>query len=261
MKTNISTIKYVFLLSVGFLLLTYAISLNDENKWIVLNSPWLSNNFVFTLAGSSFASLVVILACELQKYFILKRQAEDSIFGQLFTLYTLTSIIHYNTKRQLNNLDASVPSNLIDEIANKGLFSLNCLSSIEYTTICSQNTIMEELNQYRGNTGKLIRSFLYNTTYLKLAINEDKMDLLKQKKEDIVTSRSPKTNSTLKKIRDESSIILTYIEKSLDFIDKECKNRNHWGSIKKDIISFEEDFVAIDLLSYLNNPSIQLINR
>ena len=61
MKKSIITIKYILLLSVVFLLLTYSISLNDENKWVVLNTPWISHNFAFAIIGGVFASLLVIL--------------------------------------------------------------------------------------------------------------------------------------------------------------------------------------------------------
>lgn len=94
MKSSIKTIKFLLVFSVFLLLLTYSISLNEENRWIALNTPWLSNNFAFAIAGGSFASLLVVLACELQKYQTIKRQTEDSIFGQLFSLYSQVTIIH-----------------------------------------------------------------------------------------------------------------------------------------------------------------------
>lgn len=258
MKTSIKTIKFLVLLSVLFLLLTYCISLNVENKWIILNSPWLSNNFAFAVAGGTFASLVVILACELQKFSIMKRQAEDFIYGQLITLYSQIIIIHYNVKRQMNEISTLVPSNLIDEVANRGLMSLNCLSTIEYITFGKCNLIKDELNKYKGKKGMHICFFLQKSIFLKIAINEDKITMLKQGRDEIITANSPKTHLVLKKIIDDSSVILTFIEGSLDTIDKECKNRYNWNVVKNSVISFEEKFVSEDLDDYLKLPIIQL---
>ena len=232
MKESINTIKYVMLLSVAFLLLTYIISFNEENKWLFLNTPWFSNNFAFAISGGSFASLVVILACELQHYFLLKRQTEDYIYGQLFGLYTQITIIYYNTKRQINEINTPVPANLIDEIANKGLLCLNNLASIGYTTICKRNAIEKQLIQYKGENGMRMRSFLHNTLFLKMAINEDKLTMLKQGRNEMVKSSSPKTNLVLKKIHKDSSVVLTFIEGSLKSINIECKNRYHWNNVK-----------------------------
>ena len=258
MKTSINTIKYILLLSVVFLLLTYCISLNEENKWLVLNTPWLSNNFAFAISGGTFASLMVILACEMQKYYLLKHQTEDYLYSQLFALYTQISIIHYNTKRQINDVNTPVPINLIDEIANRGLLCLNTLASTGYTTICKRNAIEKQLIQYKGENGIRMRSFLHNTLFLKMAINEDKLAMLKQRRDEMVKSSSPKTNLVLKKIHKDSSIILTFIENSLESIDKECKNRYHWKAVKRNVISGEENFVSADLDSYLELPQIKL---
>ena len=261
MKTCIDTIKFVLVLSGAFMLLAYSISLNIENKFLNLDVFWLSNEFAFAIAGGSFASLLVILACELQKYFLLKRQTEDCIYNQLCALYTQITIIHYNTKRHLNELNISVPYTLIDEVANRGLLCLNNLASIDYTTFPKNNTIKESLDLYNGNEGMCIRSFLQNSIFLKIAINEDKMNMLRRRRDEIVTSSSPNTNLTLKKILDDSSAVLTLIEDSIDAIDKECKNRYHWNDVKRNIISYEEHFVSIDLDSYLKLPTIHFVSE
>lgn len=256
MKTCINTIKFVLVLSGAFMLLTYSISLNIENKFLNLDVFWLSNEFAFAIAGGSFASLLVILACEMQKYFLLKRQTEDCIYSQLFALYTQATIIHYNTKRQLNDLSTCVPDNLIDEIADRGLSYLNKLSSIDYVTLYERNVITKVLNQYNGKDGMCIRSFLQNTVFLKIAINEDKISMINQRKNEMITSISPMTHLALTKIFDDSSIILSYIENSIKVIDKECDNRYHWNNVKRQIISYEEDFVSADLNSFLKLPTI-----
>ena len=243
-------------MSVVLLLGTYCISLNDENRWIVLNTPWLSNSFVFAILGGSFASLLVVLACEIQKYQSIKHQTEDYIFGQLFSLYVQVSIIHYNTKRQLNDMVSPVPCNLIDEIANRGKMCLTNLTSIDYFTFCKHSKIKKQLIQYRGTSGTSIQFFLQDSMYLKMAVNEDKIVLLKQGRDELITSNNPKTHQSLKKIFDDSSPVLFFIENSLGVIDKECKHRYHWSELKRNVISGEENFVSIDLKSWLEQPVI-----
>ena len=258
MKSSINTIKYLILLSVVLLLVTYSISLNNENRWITLNTPLLSHSFLFAIAGGAFASLLVVLACELQKYHFIKRQTENYIFAQLFSLYAQVTIIHYNTKHQLNDKTSPVPSNLIDEIANRGKMCLTSLASSEYVTFCKNNSIEKLLIQYRKDCGNRILLFLQDSTFLKMAINEDKLTMLKQGRDVLITSNMPKTYQTLKKILNDSSPVLSYIEKSLDVIDKECKTRYHWNELKRSVISGEENFVSADLNSYLKQPVIHL---
>lgn len=256
MKTSVKIVKFLILLTVAFLFLSYSISLNEENRWIMLNISWLSNRFLFAIVSGSFASLLVVLACELQKYHSIKRQTEDFVFGQLFFLYSQIIIIHYNIKRQLYDISSPVPNNLIDEISNRGKMYLTSLASIEYITFCRHNPIEEQLIQYRGDGRKRINLFLQNSVFLKMAINEDRIALLKQGKDKLITSQNPKTHQTLKKIFDDSTPVLSYIEKSLDIIDNECKKRYYWNELKRNVIIGEENFVSADLNLYLKQPII-----
>lgn len=257
MKSCINTIRFLEVLSAVLLIVTYGMSLNEENKWIVLNTPLLSNNFAFAIAGGSFASTLVVLTCELQKYHTLKRQSEDYIFGQLFSLYAQVTIIHYNTKRQLNNISTPVPANLIDEIANRGKMCLSSLITIEYLTFCKHNAIRKQLMQYRGNSGTRIQLFLQDSVFLQMAVHEDKIALLKLGSNELITSQNSKTQQTLKKIFDDSSVVLSFIEQSLDVIDKESNNRYHWTELKRNVISVEENFVSANLDDFLKSPTIQ----
>lgn len=256
MRTSINTVKFVTLLSIVFLLLTYSISLNEENKWILLDTPWLSNRIVFAIVGGSFTSLVVIVACELQKYFLMKHQMEDYIFGQLFTLYSQIAIIHYNTKCQLNEPNAPVPYNLFEEIVNRGILCLNSLNTIDFVSFKTQNVIRAILNRFNRKNGLYIRSFLQNTVFLKIAVNEDKIAKLSQGRNEIITASSPKTRLALKKIFDDSCVILSYLEILLGQIDNKFEYRYHWREVKRNIILSEDNFVPVDLNDYLKSPTI-----
>jgi hypothetical protein len=114
-----------------------------------------------------------------------------------------------------------------------------------------------ELNQYKGKTGTQISQFFQNSVFLKMAINGDKIALLKQGRDVLITSNMPKTHQTLKKIFDDSSSILSFVEKSLDIIDKECKKRYHWGELRRRIISGEENFVSISLDDFVKSPIVK----
>lgn len=196
MKSSINTIKFLVVLSVALLIVTYGLSLNEENGWIVFNTPWLSNSFALAIAGGSFASMLVVLACELQKYQTIKRQAEDYIFGQVFSLYAQVTIIHYNTKRQLNDTLSPVPSNLIDEIAYRGKMCITNFTTTEYVTFCKDTVLENELNLYKGMAGTQISQFLQNSVFLKMAINEDQIALLMQRRDELTTLNMPNTHQT-----------------------------------------------------------------
>ena len=82
MTTCVNTIKRLFWLLAIVFVITYIISLNIENQIIVVNSRWISNNFLFAIFSGAFASLLIVLAYEILKYFQLKKEAENTIFSQ-----------------------------------------------------------------------------------------------------------------------------------------------------------------------------------
>ena len=63
MKLQIKTIRFVYIMSFVLAIITYAVTLNVEVGYINLGSPWISNNFVLTVCGGAFASMLVVLAC------------------------------------------------------------------------------------------------------------------------------------------------------------------------------------------------------
>lgn len=259
MRTSIKTIFFLALLSVVLLFATYSISLNDENRWIVLDSPWLSNRFAFAIAGGSFASLLVVLACELLKYQSLKRQTEDFIFSQLFSLYSQIIIIHYKTKRAMNANYDVIPPNLIEDCAKLGLSVMNSINTIDYSVLFKhkKNAFTEIVKRINNNDGKLIRTFLEDTIFLKIAINEDKINLLKQHKSDKITAESPLTHAALEKNHADTLSILAFLEDTLSNIDNKYNNRYNWTLMHRNIILYQEQFVETNLDTYLQQDVIK----
>ena len=80
MRESIKVIIWCSIVSIVFLILTYAVTVNAEAHFVVLDSVWISNNFLITLFGGIFASMLVVLLCEIQKYLSSKSRTEQYLF-------------------------------------------------------------------------------------------------------------------------------------------------------------------------------------
>ena len=82
MRGSAKVIKFTTAMSILFLALTYFTTVNIEAHIIELNTIWLSNNLALTVFGGAFASMLVVLICEVQKYITAKASMEEYIFYQ-----------------------------------------------------------------------------------------------------------------------------------------------------------------------------------
>lgn len=171
---------------IGILVLTYLISLNMENHFILLNAKWISNNILFAIAGGAFASLVIVLVCEVIKYRQLKFETEVALFSHAGNLYGQFLIIKSNCKRALNSIDI-VADNSIQPICDNALVIIDYINGIDYMLFRRKNKVKALLKQFSTAKQLNIRTVLSSFIFLRIAINEDKIVLLQQKKPDQVT--------------------------------------------------------------------------
>ena len=80
MRESIKVIKCCSLISAVFLILTYAVTVNSETHFIRFDSVWLSNNFFTTLFGGVFASMLVVVLCEIHTNLNLKMYQESIVY-------------------------------------------------------------------------------------------------------------------------------------------------------------------------------------
>ena len=144
MSVSVNTIKRLLAILIGVLAITYLISLNMENHYIVSNTKWLSNDFLFAIAGGTFASLVVVLVCEIIKYRQLKLATENALLVYLGSLYGQFLIIRSNCKRVLNNANI-VSDNLIQSTCDNATIITDSINGIDYNLICKTNKARELL--------------------------------------------------------------------------------------------------------------------
>lgn len=247
MKLQIKVIRFVFFSSLALAFFTYLITLNIENEYLVMSSPWISNNFALTVVGGAFASMLVVLLCEIQKYFEMKRTAEKRILVQCISIYIRLDHLKKQVEELLSKPDRVIPKGILS-FATEAL--KNDVSEFIHTDYHTFSTTMLEVefNKFCNVDIPKIQEFILYENYLSIAINTDQIDhLTVHKVEGIITSASPKTKSTLEKYRTmlESRIsdTVTFFKRieslcGKKYIDQNANDEHNRHEIK--LMPFEE---------------------
>lgn len=254
MSTSKNTTKWLLWILVGVLILTYLISINMENNFVSANSRWLSNNFLFAVASGAFASLVIVLTCELIRYRQLKTMAENTLFAYFANLYGQFLIIRSNCLRAIQSHDV-VADNLIQSYSDYAIMLTDQINAIDYEPF-RNNKVKDIFTQFKVEKYLATKNILTNFLFFRVAFHEDKKNMIIQGKYNAVTSDCPNVNNVLNKIIGQTTTILTYLDQIIAQIDNEFGNRYHWQDVKKTLNDYQTHYIGQELKDYLKEDVI-----
>ena len=99
MSSNKTIIRFLCILAIVSLVLSYIVQLNIELGFYLPDSPWISNDFVFTVLTGVFASVVVALLLEIRQYQLNKAASEARVFYDSTILYAQLAVVKYTLLR------------------------------------------------------------------------------------------------------------------------------------------------------------------
>lgn len=238
MRGSIKIIKFTAFMSILLFILTYFITINIEAHIFELNTIWISNNLTLTVFGGALASMLVVLLCEVQKYITTKASVEEYIFYHALYLYIELFLMQQNIYDYLNNTEAIVPDNLLDEPLQKIQSEIFTLQSTDYAPFKQNNSLLTAHQKFCRETAINFQPILNGKTEVKIAINEIKIRYLHQ---NILNKSATVADEPLKSVLsaqfDRVSDALKKVDDYLKNIDKYCKQRYDWENYKKHIHS------------------------
>ena len=178
MRGNVKVIKFTAAMSILFLVLTYFTTVNIEAHILELNTIWLSNNLALTVFGGAFASMLVVLICEVQKYITVKASTEEYIFYQALYLYQALFLMQQNICDYQKNAEAGVPANLLDETSRMIQSEIFALQSTDYAPFSQKNLLLTVHQKFCRKTAIYFQPILRGSNAVKIAINKVKIDYL-----------------------------------------------------------------------------------
>lgn len=245
MRESIKVIKCCSLISVVFLALTYAVTVNSETHFIRFDSVWLSNDFFTTLFGGVFASMLVVVLCEIQKYTSSKANAEHYLFYQSLYLYQALMQMKTIIEDYLSHCEWHLPENLFDESVRMIQCELNALQVTDYATFKHKdNSLMVEHGRFRIETIPKIQPLLQSNIRLRLSIYETEMEFLKKQLDHHtysgeriqITSNSPRVAKILNDELRNVSSSLKLVDSYIATLDNHCKKRYKWDEVKGKLV-------------------------
>ena len=246
MSENVKVIKYTFWLSIIFLMTTYLVSLNIEIGFFIPNMLWLSNSFFLTVFGGMFGSTVVVLICEIKRYFINKRKTEDYFYYHSYYLCTHLLVLYNSLNTILCNADEYPNGNFLNNPKTGAIAELNALLTGDYTTLLEKNLLKTVIDKFRLSDWKIIDEFLRDCDFLKVAILQDKFENSKEELNKLleeneihgfVSKKNKTINQTLEILIMEAENCFKLTECLLQKIDNHCGGRYKWRDSK---ILFEQ---------------------
>lgn len=233
------TIGLLIIIAVLSFVASYFVSINIEQGFISLNSKWISNEFALACTCGLFASTIILIATEIQKYFREKKTVEHFIFNQMAIMYG-----------ELNSL-----RKFIFDILQSGNYEdikVNTLSHI--TNILSQNVEVFRLTDYntivcRQKNKRIIiikkistdlvfklQEIISIYNFLNQAILTDKIyyneELLKN---GIADKGRENTKKTLRIILNATDSLVNELYKDIVNLDSACNHRFKWSVIDSKI--------------------------
>ena len=133
MNTSVKVIRFTSILSIILFVITYFINVNIESGFIRLNTIWISNNFILTVFGGVFASTLVVLFCEINKYLINKKNTENQLFYQAMYLYEALFLMLHNILDYQSHPEKQIPENIFDITTQMIKSQVSFLQGIDYS--------------------------------------------------------------------------------------------------------------------------------
>lgn len=245
MRESISVISWCSFVSALFLILTYGVTVNAEAHFFTLDSVWISNNFLITLFGGVFASMLVVLLCEIQKYLSSKKRTEQYLFYQSLYLYQALVQTRIFIEDFLNHGEWILPDNLFDESNRKIQCQLDAIQTTDYATFKhDKDSLMVEHGRFCIDVLPKIQPILQSGNRLRISINNAKIEYLQRQIDTsmysnrnlLITSKVP---AVTKVLQEEKENILSYemmVDSYITKVDKYCNGRFKWESLKGKLV-------------------------
>ena len=226
-----------------------------ENYFVSVDSKWLSNDFLFAIAVGIFASLVIVLICEIIHYKQMKIAVENAMLMYFGNLYGQFLIIRSTCHRALNSKEI-VSDNLILPTCNNASMVVDSIQGIDYTLFCKNNKANQILFKFKSDKYLALKNVLISFAFLRIAIWEDGKVLLSQGIQNLVTSDCPNTNKALNKIVSQSTTILTYLDQTISQLDNAVGNKYDWETKKKSLNTYQDNYITMRLDDYLKEDVV-----
>lgn len=229
MRTCVKTIKFTAIASILLLILTYLVSVNSEAHYIELKTAWLSDSFLLTLFGGAFASMLVVLLCEIHRYSVEKRITEDAMFYNALYLYDELYLLKMNLYDFQNAPDKTIHEKLAESRAIQIQNTAAVLERTEYFTLCRKSRLFQKHSAFIAGLDEVIRPVVLGSNFLEQSVLLAKIENLKNRNEKPVTSSDYPVFEVLTAEQERIAAALTVVDSYLTAIDSACNMRYKWG--------------------------------
>ena len=240
MSSSVKTIRLTILLSILFVLLTYLITVNMEIGFVSINSGWISNNFLLTVFGGAFGSTVVVLICELHRYWILKKETEIRIYSLLYSILAEIVVFNNSARTYLQKTDLPVHEKTLDANRERALAAISTLETIDYRPLFKENDFWSTLSAFSQKSYQRIKQYISDEQFLNIAVLKDQLEMLKNGVSGDVTAKCTNTGKTLEILLKNGERCAEDLKALFDRLDSIRNGKIKWSESKQKIESFQK---------------------
>lgn len=214
---------------------SYFVSINLEQSIISLNSKWISNEFALACFCGLFASTIILIATEVQKYFREKKTVEHFIFNQMAVMYGELNCLRkfiFDVLHSGNYEDIKV--NILFHITNILSQNVEVFRLTDYNTIVSRqkNKRIIVIKKISTDLVCKLQETISIFNFLNQAILTDKINynegLLK---DGIADNGRENTIKTLRIILNATDSLIIELYTDIVNLDSACNHRFKWSVI------------------------------
>lgn len=217
MRAMVKMIKLCIIFLLFFLMLSYYFSVHHMENPEQSFFKGIPDDFLTSICSGIFASLLVVILCELSRYQSLKSDVEQRIYDTNLRLFTTLGLIKQILKRCINKKIGANELNDLDDFVKNFLKYKDELDLIEYTTFCNNKNSFS--NKFKTYKAKLItEQEIFDS---KFKLEDVKNDIQKQP-------------AVINTILDNVNLIFTMVDRSNTTLDEYCDKRFEFEGLKEE---------------------------
>lgn len=208
-----------------------------ENQVYVINSMWVSNNFLFSIFSSLLTGVVIALFMEVTQYQIHKNAARKDLYQHIVLAYSYIKTFSKKLNEQRNHPDLVMPSNMVDLYMPPARKSINGFIYVDYNTFLKSDALYKQARETAAFLNAKVIPFLFNADDLKIAMTEDQILSINECGMSKNTSygNSVYTKRTIDLLLLDVEPLVEDFEQHVDQIANICGLMDNWESIRKQL--------------------------